>query len=129
MEWALNIRKLAAIDIALLGFKLILAEYALGVLFSLALGVFVLFRSHSAWGVALGIYLICLGVNYVPMFAYAASIGDKPSALADLGDELLEKREAMAKYRRLSLLLLVPLLVPVLVVTRERVGPPKQRPQ
>jgi hypothetical protein len=113
----------------LLRFKLIFAEYALGVLFSLALGVFVLLRSHSVWGVALGIYLICLGVNYVPMFAYVVSIGDKPNAQTELGDELLEKREAMAKYRRLSLLLLVPLLVPVLVVTRERVGPPKQRPQ
>jgi len=127
MERSLDLRKLAAIDIALLGFKVIFAEYALGVLFSLALGVFALIRSHSLWGAALGIYLIGLGINYVPMFAYAVSIGGKHNAQTELGDELLEKRKAMAKYRRLSLLLLVPLLVPIPAVARERVGPPAVR--
>jgi hypothetical protein len=69
MWLAPNIRKLAAIDIVFLGYKLVFAEYAFGVLFSVALGIFVLFRSHSVWQVALGIYLICLGINYVPMLA------------------------------------------------------------
>jgi len=117
-----HFRKLAAIDIVFLGYRLILAEYAFGVLFSLALGVFVLLRRHSAWQLALGLYLICLGINYVPMLAYTVSIGNKQNAQAELADELTNKRRAMSKYRRLSALLLVPLLVPFLAVTGNRFG-------
>jgi hypothetical protein len=120
VDWARNIRKLAAIDIVLLGFKLIFAEFACGVLLSFALGVFVLCRSHSIWQSALGAYLICLGINYMPMLVFAISIGSKQNALAEMADELREKQSAMSKYRRLSLLLLVPLLVPYFVVTGQR---------
>jgi hypothetical protein len=120
MERALGIRKLAAIDIVFLGFKLVLAEYTCGVLFSLGLGIFVLLRSHSVWQVALGAYLICLGINYVPMLAYTVSIASKQNAEAEMAGELTEKRRAMSKYRRLSLLLLVPLFLPALVIARER---------
>jgi hypothetical protein len=102
-----NLRKLAAIDIAFLGFKFVPAEYAVGVFFCAALGLFVLLRGHSFWQVALGIYLMCLGINYVPMLAYAVSIANKDTARAELADELAEKAKAMAKYRRQSLLLLV----------------------
>lgn len=129
MRRALDIRKLAAIDIVFLGYKLIFAEYAFGVLFSVALGIFVLFRAHSVWQVVLGIYLTCLGINYVPMFAYTVSIGNKQSAQAELANELADKRKAMSKYRRLSLLLFVPLLVPVLVVTGERLSPRDVKPR
>ena len=123
MRRSLDVRKLAAIDVVFLGYTLIFAEYACGMLFSLALGIFVLFRHHSVWQVALAIYLICLGINYVPMFAYTISIGNKQNAQAELTDELTDKRKAMSKYRRLSLLLLVPLLVPVLALTGRRLGP------
>ena len=88
----ISIRKLAAIDIVFLGFKIILAEYAFGVSFSIALGVFVLFRSHSSREIALGAYLICLGINYVPMLAYAVAIGDRESSRAELADELNDTR-------------------------------------
>lgn len=53
---AINLRKLAAIDIALLGYKLIFAEYAAGVILAIVLGLFVIFRSQSVWQVALGVY-------------------------------------------------------------------------
>jgi hypothetical protein len=114
-----DFRKLAAIDIVFLGYKLVFAEYAFGVLFSIALGIFVLLRGHSVWQVVLGTYLISLGINYVPMFAYTVSIRNKQNAQTELADELREKRKAMSKYRRLSVLLLVPLLVPVLMVRGE----------
>ncbi len=115
MKRRFDFRKLAAVDIVFLGYKLVFAEYAFGVLFSIALGIFVLFRGHSVWQVVLGTYLICLGINYVPMLAYTVSIGNKQKAQAELADELTEKRKAISKYRRLSVLLLVPLLVPVLM--------------
>jgi hypothetical protein len=53
-----NLRKLAAIDIIFLGYRFVLAEDALGVFFSDALGLLVLYRSHSFWQALLGIYLI-----------------------------------------------------------------------
>ena len=122
MARSLTFRKLAAIDIVFLGFKLVLAEYAFGVLFSLALGAFVLVRSHSVWQIMLGVYLICLGINYIPMFAYTVSIANRQNAQAEMADELGDKPKAMSKYRGVSLLLLVPLLVPILVVIGEQLG-------
>jgi len=116
-------RKLAAIDIVFLGFWLVVGEYAFGVLFSIALGIFVLLRSHSIWQVAMGLYLICLGINYLPMLGYALSIANKQNALAELGDEMIEERRAMSRYRRISLLLLVPMVLPVLTITRRVLGP------
>ena len=115
----INFRRLAAIDIALLGYKLILAEYAGGVVLSFALGIFVLLRSHSFWQSLLGVYLLCLGINYVPMLVYTLAIANRQNAKAQMADELVERQRAMAKYRRLSLLLFVPLLVPILAVIRE----------
>ncbi|HUI41932.1 MAG TPA: hypothetical protein VL523_08190 [Terriglobia bacterium] len=118
---ATGFRKLAAIDIVFLGYKLIFAEYAVGVFFSIALGLFVLVRGSTFLQVVLGAYLICLGINYVPMLAYAVAIGSQSSAQAELGDELTERRRAMSKYRRQSLFLLVPLLVPILAATQVRI--------
>jgi len=114
----INPRKLAAIDIIFLGPKFIIIEFAGGVVLCAALGVFVLLRSHSVLTLALGFYLISLGINYVPMLIYAVAITKNDSAWTEMGDELDDKRRAMAKYRRQSLLLLVPLLVPIVSVYR-----------
>ena len=79
----INPRKLAAIDIVFLGSKFIVAEFACGVLLSIALGSFVLFRGHSFWQLVLGLYLISLGINYVPMLVYAVGITRSQSARSD----------------------------------------------
>lgn len=98
MNSASSVRKLAAIDILFLGFKFAFVEYVFGVLFSIALGVFVLFRGHTTGQIALGIYLLSLGINYVPMVVYTLSIANKQNAVAELGDELNDKSRAMSKY-------------------------------
>ena len=54
------------------------------------------------------------------MLVYAIVISRKQSARAEMGDELKDKRRAMAKYRRQSILLLVPLLVPILAIAQQR---------
>lgn len=115
---SVNFKKLAAIDVAFLGPKLIIAEFAFGVLFSIALGTFALLRAHSLGGAAVGAYLICLGMNYGPMLGYAIAIGNRDNVRQELGDELSEERAAMSKYRRQSLLLLVPLIVPIFAIFR-----------
>jgi len=116
----INPRKLAAIDIVFLGSKFIIAEFVGGVLLCIALGIFVLFRGHSFWQLVLGLYLISLGVNYVPMLVDAAAITRRQSARAEMGEELNDQRRAMAKYRRQSILLLIPLLVPIFALAQER---------
>ena len=119
----MNPRKLAAIDIVFLGSKLVIAEFACGVVLSAVLGAFVLFRSHSALQVALGTYLLSLGVNYVPMLIHAVAITRSGSARAELGDELGEPGRAMARYRRQSLWLLVPLVMPAVALWRGAARP------
>jgi hypothetical protein len=114
--------KLAAIDIAFLGYRLILAEYAFAVVFSLALGIFILVRGHSGWQVLLGAYFVCLGINYAPMLVSTISIGSRENAGAEIREELADSRAAMAKLRRVSLGLLVPLL-PIWILARTRIDP------
>lgn len=113
---SINFKKLAAIDVALLGSKLIVTEFACGMLFSVALGIFSLVRAHSLWQTMVGAYLILLGINYVPMLAYALAVGNSENARVEMGSELTEKRVAMSKYRRQSLFLLVPLAVPIFAI-------------
>lgn len=116
----INPRKLAAIDIVFLGSKFVIAEFGAGVILCAALGVFVLFRSQSPLQLALGLYLVTLGINYIPLLAYAIAIAQTKSARSELGDELQDERRAMGKYRRQSMLLLVPLLIPMLSLLLER---------
>ena len=63
----LHIRRLAAIDLAFLGPRIILPEFALGVVGPTVLGIWTLLRSQSAGSVLFGAYLIALGINYVPL--------------------------------------------------------------
>jgi hypothetical protein len=128
---AINLRKLAAIDVALLGYKLIFAEYAAGVILAIGLGLFVIFRSHSVWQIVLGLYLICLGINYVPMLAYTIAIGNRGRAQEEIADELIDRGRATSKYRRQSLVLLVPLLAAALALRPKRPVSPetKQNPR
>jgi len=111
---SINLRKLAAIDIVFLGSKVILVEFAAGVLLSMALGIFVLLRGRTFWQIVLGSYLVSLGINYVPMFVYAVAITRRQSAHVEIAHELADRHQAMSKYRRQSLVLLIPLLPPIL---------------
>lgn len=85
-----------------------------------ALGALVLIRRQAFWQLALGLYLISLEINYFPMLLYAVAITRHSTARAEMGDELDDKKRAMAKYRRQSLSLLVPLLVPAGALAQER---------
>jgi hypothetical protein len=115
----MNPRKLVAIDIVFLGSIFIIAEFVCGVVLCVVLGIFVLVRGSSFGQLSLGLYLISLGINYVPMLIYALVITKCKSARAELGDELNDERRAMAKCRRKSLLLLVPLLMPLVALGNE----------
>jgi membrane protease YdiL (CAAX protease family) len=114
----INIRKLAVLDIVFLGPWFILAEFSLGVFGSFALGFLTLLRSHSLGGIALGSYLLFIGLNYVPLLLHAISLVRHNSAHQEIDEELTEKRRMFRKYRRQSLLLLVPLAVPIMALAQ-----------
>jgi hypothetical protein len=118
----IDIRTLAALDIAFLGPRIILIEFGAGVLLPIALGALTLARARSLNGALLGLYLITLGINYVPLLLYAISIVRAGSAAAEIAEGSNDRtaRTAMfRRYRRQSLLLLVPLMVPIASAIQE----------
>jgi hypothetical protein len=115
-----SFRKLAAVDLAYLGPKIILTEFALGVIGPIGLGILTLARNRSGGGLLLGCYLITLGINYVPLLVYAIGIVRGSSAMAELADEPDDRKAMFRKYRRLSMLLLLPLVVPIVILMQRR---------
>ena len=127
----IEVRKLAALDMAWLGTRLVLAEYALGIVLAAALGTLSLgwAIAHDAelyqWPVLGGIWLLTIAANYVPLFLYAV-------ALARAGTVQEEAQAEVPHARRYVLqqaMILVPLFVLALSVAQEqghrKVRPPK----
>ena len=118
----IHVRKLAAIDLYFLGPKIILLEFGMGVPVMFVLGILSvrvgLLRTHALWQIVLGVYLLLLGINYIPMLWCAIDIARRGSAAIELGDELRDKDTAMRTYRKQSFWLLVPLVVPVAWLTQ-----------
>ena len=118
----LNVRRLAAIDIALLGPRIIIAEFSFGVIVPLAIGIFMALRGRSVNQALLSAYFVTLGVNYVPLLLHAWSLRDRSRARSEISSELgSDPQAAMRRYRRGSMLLLLPLVIPVLAVMQARV--------
>jgi uncharacterized protein YybS (DUF2232 family) len=73
----MNVGRLVELDMAFLGPRVIILEFAAGVAGALALGVFSLAYAARAnagvasWPVALGVELVVIGINYVPLLAEA----------------------------------------------------------
>ena len=116
----INVRKLAAVDLAFLGPRLILPEFALGVFGPAAIGIVTLFRSHSAGAVLLGGYFVALGINYIPLLLHAISLVRHGTARAEVADEAGDRTQLFRHYRRQSLWLLVPFVVPLMALVQAR---------
>lgn len=72
----MNVRRLAAIDMwgtkgTLRRRRIILAEFLFGAVGGLALGIWTLSIQSSLSGLLFGLWLIGIGLNYVPLAAYA----------------------------------------------------------
>ena len=121
----INIRKLAALDIAFLGPKFILAEFALGVIGCATLGFFSLYfglyhdPNHSQFAIIMGCFLLWIALNYVPLLMYAINIVRHDSAHQEVAYELEHRDKYAGKYLRQSTLLLIPLAIPTLAVYQE----------
>jgi hypothetical protein len=124
MPRLIEIRKLAAVDMAWLGTRLIVAEYAFGVVLPLTLGVLTLRRTllaaqPSPFQLVLGIWLLGIAANNVPLFLYAVSLARSGTAKAEGTPELPRAR----RYGLQQVMILVPLFVVALAIIQERKHP------
>jgi hypothetical protein len=116
----IEVRKLAAVDMAWLGTRVILAEYAIGVLLPLALG-FITVRfslsspSPSTWQLLLGLWLIGIAANYFPLFLYAVSLARSHAVQSEGKPEIRHAR----RYGVQQTIILVPFLVVVVSIIQE----------
>lgn len=120
----INIRKLVALDMVFHRPKLILAEFILGVFGSAALALVIaapgFFAGHvSLEQILVSGYILCIGLNYVPLLLYAISIARRGSAREEVAFELTQRERYGRKYTAQSVLLLLPLVVPILAVYQE----------
>ena len=135
----LNVRKLAALDMALHGKRFILVEFGVGVLACAVLGGLSLvqglrlIRIGINWQLVLGIVLLWIGLNYVPLFIHALDLARRGTARDEAGDDLA-KPELLRKYSVQQLWLLVPFAVVALDLTQRlaanaarSAGPPSRQ--
>lgn len=115
----LNVRRLAAIDLygtrgTTRRRRLILAEFVVGVLALVGLGLWVLTSAADLGGRALGLWCIGAGLNYAPLTVYAVSLS-RPGALeAELAG--VDPGQELRRYGVLQAWLLVPLALLVFTV-------------
>ncbi len=117
----INIRKLAAVDMAWLGARIIIVEYALGIilpfilgLLSIRAGLFGL--NQSGWEAVLGIWLISIAANYVPLFIYSVLIARGGTVKEEGQSEIAHAR----RYGSQQVIILVPFMVVALAIIQER---------
>ena len=117
----INIRKLAAVDMVFLGSKVIIAEYAFGVLLAFVLGVLSLRSGLKGpsivdWEVALGFWLISIAANYIPLSIYSVLIARAGTVKEEGQPELVRAK----RYGAQQVIILVPFLVVVIALIQER---------
>src|SRR5262249_1023376 len=120
MSRLIQIRKLAAVDMAWLGARLIVVEYLAGVVLPLALGVFTLrstwLSSHRfTWQTLLGIWLVTIAANYIPLFIYAVSLMRSGTVDSEGKPEIKNAR----RYGCQQVMILVPFLVVAVAIIQE----------
>lgn len=116
----IDVRRLAAVDMygargALRRRQIIRAEFIVGVVGGISLGTLALLGSSVVTQV-LGAWLIGVGINYVPLAAYAMSLCAPGRLEAELAG--LDIRAEQRYYTRAQLQLFVPLLVAALAVAQ-----------
>ena len=118
-----QVRKLIAVELIYLGPKIVFAEYGFAVLVGAAIGILSLrvglLRTHLLWQVLLGVYLLFLALTYAVLLWLAIAMAHRGDAREEIADELPGVPATFRKYRRQSLWILVPLVVP-LAALRQR---------
>lgn len=119
----INIRKLVAVALAWLGAKVIVTEYSLGVSVPFLLGLVLLRRALSSanplsWITLVGIWLVTIAINFVPLLTYAVVMTQAGTAKAEGQLEIVHAK----RYGIQQAIVLVPLLVVSLALWQEYRG-------
>jgi hypothetical protein len=109
----LNVRKLVALDMTFLGTRVIVAEYAAGVLLAGTIAILSLRRGV----LVLGLPLLWIALNYVPLFLHSVDLAWKGTARQEVAAELSDPNQARS-YAWRQLWILVPLAVVVFAVAQ-----------
>lgn len=109
----LNVRKLVALDMTFLGTRVIVAEYAVGVGLCAAVAFFSLCRGV----LVLGVPLLWIALNYVPLFLHSVDLARRGTARQEVAAELADPAQARS-YSWRQLWILVPLAVVVLALAQ-----------
>ena len=121
----LNVRKLAALDMALHGRRFIVIEFAAGVggcalIGGLSLAAGIRLLSHGiTWQLILGIGLLWVALNYVPLLLNAVDLGSRNTARQEAALELASPR-LVRRYGLLQLWILVPFAIPTFAVLQRK---------
>jgi hypothetical protein len=128
-EHIINVRKLVALDIALHGAPLILVEFGAAIAISAPLGAWLtstaipVSQGAALFRLVLGVYFLCVAINYVPLLLYGIAVARRRSARQEAADELAEKDgQSARRYGAQSLLLILPLVIPALALAQEVLG-------
>ena len=117
-ERFINIRKLAALDIDFHGYRLILAEFTLGMVLCAILGLWsFLSPIYSPFMIIIGSFFLWVALNYVLLLLFAKSIVKRKSALQEMAFELAHEATSARKYALLTTTLL--LVLPQLAMYQE----------
>lgn len=99
--------------------RVILAEFALGTIGGGALGVWAL-TWRGVTGIVLGIWLLGVGVNYLPLLSYVVALWPPGALKAELAGIDLEAE--IRHYTRVQFRVLVPFWVAVLALLQRDGG-------
>jgi len=117
-------RKLAAVELIFLGPKIVFAEYGFAVVVASAIGILSLrvgfLRTHALWQELLGVYLLFLALTYAVLLGLAIALTRRGDARSEIAGELDNTAATFRKYRRQSLWILVPLVVPIAAMAKQR---------
>ena len=119
----LQVRKLAAIDLALHGPRFILIEFGLGVAGCALIGALSLWSAIRlpargiSWQFILGVALLWIALNYVPLLLHTIDLAKRGSARQEAAFEL-GRPELVRRYGLLQLWILVPLAVVVFAIAQ-----------
>ena len=113
----IQVRKLVAVELVFLRPKIVFAEYGFAVVLGTASGVLSLrvglLRTNAAWQVLLGIYLLFVALTYAVLLGLAIAMARRGDPREEVAGELHDLPATFRKYRRQSLWILVPLVVPL----------------
>ena len=115
----IRIQRLAELDLALHGKRFILTEFSAGVILPAALGAYTLFIGHSSFETLLGVYLILLGLNYLPLLIYAFARSRRTIEGIEYSESMPNLKQEIKTYGVQQAIILIPFAVPAIAFIQE----------